>query len=210
MDKRMKMKLLDYTLLCLLAGATTPLATAAAKLDGGAPGGSTEPAEPIQGGAPEQAPAALDCGADACTGDDGLLFQLRTRSHAAPVTRGTHAGSSSDALQPDRRVEVSVEPQGRAVAMGKYSIDLPGGGVVWATEDPTLGAPELSVSAPSMVAFDGERVLKPVQFYGRVWFRLSRPRVDLSAAPPVRPASATWTHCARAGSMTGPRAPGSA
>ena len=43
MDKRMKMKLLDYTLLCLLAGATTPLATAAAKLDGGAPAGSTEP-----------------------------------------------------------------------------------------------------------------------------------------------------------------------
>ncbi|MGW8127863.1 MAG: hypothetical protein ACWGG5_06015 [Stenotrophomonas sp.] len=128
---------------------------------------SAEPAEPAPGGAPEPAPAALDCGADACTGDDGLLFQLRTRSHAAPVTRGTHAGSSSDALQPDRRVEVSVEPQGRAVAMGKYSIDLPGGGVVWATEDPTLGAPELSVSAPSMVAFDGERLLKPVQFYAR-------------------------------------------
>ncbi|MBN8801712.1 MAG: hypothetical protein J0H05_08580 [Stenotrophomonas acidaminiphila] len=167
MDKRMKMKVLDYTLLCLLAGATTPLATAAAKPDGGVPAGSAEPAEPAPGGAPEQPPAALDCGADACSGDDGLLFQLRTRSHAAPVTRGTHAGSSSDALQPDRRVEVSVEPQGRAVAMGKYSIDLPGGGVVWATEDPTLGAPELSVSAPSMVAFDGERVLKPVQFYAR-------------------------------------------
>ena len=38
---------------------------------------------------------------------------------------------------------------------------------------------------------DELRWLKPVQFYGRVWFRLSRPRVDLSAAPPVRPRGST-------------------
>lgn len=49
------------------------------------------------------------------------------------------------------------------------------------------------------------RWLKPVQFYGRVWFRLSRPRPDLSAAPPVRPRAAAWTRCGRGASMTGSR-----
>lgn len=49
------------------------------------------------------------------------------------------------------------------------------------------------------------RWLKPVQFYGRVWFRLSRPRPDLSAAPPLRAASRAWTRCARDASMIGPQ-----
>ncbi|MEJ5207463.1 alginate lyase family protein [Denitratimonas sp. CY0512] len=50
------------------------------------------------------------------------------------------------------------------------------------------------------------RWLKPVQFYGRVWFRLSRPRPDVSPAPLRRTASAAWVRCARAASMTGPNA----
>ncbi|NLA68344.1 MAG: heparinase, partial [Gammaproteobacteria bacterium] len=49
------------------------------------------------------------------------------------------------------------------------------------------------------------RWLKPVQFYGRAWFRLARPRTDLSDAPPLRAASVSWTRCARAASMTGPQ-----
>ncbi|ALN88583.1 outer membrane beta-barrel domain protein [Lysobacter capsici] len=54
-----------------------------------------------------------------------------------------------------------------ATAAGKFAINLAGGGVVWATEDPNLGQPELSVSAPSLVGFDGERIAKPVRFYVR-------------------------------------------
>ncbi|GAB1458705.1 hypothetical protein MASR2M50_04790 [Thauera sp.] len=30
------------------------------------------------------------------------------------------------------------------------------------------------------------RHLRPVQFYGRVWFRYSRPKPDLRAAPALR------------------------
>lgn len=157
MDKRMKMKVLDYTLICLLAGGAAPLASAQ----------QTSPeatAEPVAAAA---ATPPVDCGAEACKGEDGLLFQLRTRSYGEPVTRGADARSSSAVLQPDRRVEVSAGQPGKAVATGKFSIDLPGGGVIWATEDPTLGQPELSVSAPSMVPFDGVHILKPVQFYAR-------------------------------------------
>ena len=49
------------------------------------------------------------------------------------------------------------------------------------------------------------RWLRPVQFYGRVWFRLWRPRPDLSSAPPLRAPSAAWQRCARQASLTGPR-----
>lgn len=46
------------------------------------------------------------------------------------------------------------------------------------------------------------RWLKPVQFYGRIWFRLYKPRPDLRAAPPQRTgAGAGWKSCARASSM---------
>jgi hypothetical protein len=153
MKKRMKMKLLDYTLIGLLAGAA-PLAAA-----------QTAASSPTQAG--DQATKPVECTGDGCSSDEGLLFRLRTRSSDKPVTQGTDARSSADALQPDRRVSVATEQPGKATAMGKFSIDLPGGGVIWATEDPTLGQPELSVSAPTMVAFDGQRVTKPVQFYVR-------------------------------------------
>ena len=48
------------------------------------------------------------------------------------------------------------------------------------------------------------RWLKPVQFYGRVWFRLARPRPDLRDAPALRVPAGTWVGCAREASMTGP------
>jgi uncharacterized heparinase superfamily protein len=41
------------------------------------------------------------------------------------------------------------------------------------------------------------RWLKPVQLYGRVWFRLARPKVDQSPAPSRRVQSAPWTPPAR-------------
>ena len=164
MKKRMKMKLLDYTLIGLLAG-TAPLAVAQTS------------APPAQGGA---AAKPVDCQDEGCSSEDGLLFRLRTRSYDRPVTQGTDAGSSSDALQPDRRVSVATEQPGKATAMGKFSIDLPGGGVIWATEDPTLGQPELSVSAPTMVAFDGQRITKPVQFYVRGNYPAFIKRLEIS------------------------------
>lgn len=54
---------------------------------------------------------------------------------------------------------------GKAVVVGKWSMQLPGGGVIWATEDPNLGRPEMTVSAPSLIAFDGSKIVKPVRFY---------------------------------------------
>lgn len=161
MKKHMKMKLLDYTLIGLLSGMAS---AAMAQTAGNSPAaaGSQAAQDRADGTA-----TPVDCGEVQCTGEEGLLFRMRTRSYDRPVTKDTDTHSSSEALQPDRRVTVAIEQPGKATAVGKFSIDLPGGGVIWATEDPTLGQPELSVSAPTIVAFDGQRIVKPVQFYVR-------------------------------------------
>ncbi len=50
------------------------------------------------------------------------------------------------------------------------------------------------------------RHLKPVQLYGRLWFRFARPKINLSPAPPLRAAvDGVWTRPAeRRASMFGP------
>lgn len=42
--------------------------------------------------------------------------------------------------------------------------------------------------------FHTARHLRPVQVYGRAWFRLSRPTPDCSAAPPLRRPAGVWAH----------------
>jgi hypothetical protein len=153
----MKMKLLDYTLIGILAG----FAANASAQDLPAP--------------PEEASDATRCGADGCASDEGVLFKIRTRGEQRPVTDATTEQTDSGTLQPDRRVTVEAERveskwnydllPGQAVAIGKWSTDLPGGGVIWATEDPNLGQPQFNVSAPSLVAFENGRIAKPVRFY---------------------------------------------
>lgn len=122
----------------------------------------------------------LECGADGCRSDEGLVFELRTRSYDKPVTVDTTKRSTSEALQPDRRVTIGMEPPGRAEAQGRFSVTLPGGGVIWATEDPTLGQPELSLSAPSLVPFDGSAILRPVSFMVRTNYSALIKRMELA------------------------------
>src|SRR5690554_6206406 len=154
--RKMKMKLLDHALLGILAGLV-PVAMAQ-----DVPQPATAPAE-----AGNAAPTVFDCNDAGCAGDEGLLFRLRTRSYDEPVTEGTDVNSGSAALQPDRRVSMALEGPGRADIVGNFSIRLPGGGVIWATEDPHIGQPELSVSAPAMVPFADSRIQKPVRFFAR-------------------------------------------
>ncbi|MEN5192617.1 hypothetical protein [Luteimonas sp. TWI165] len=145
----MKMKLLDTALIGILAGMSSAVL--------GQPRPAALATDP-----------AMDCDDGACTTESGdLVFRVRTRSFDQPVTVDTDAGSSSEALQPDRRVSIALDEPGRATVRGAFSAQLPGGGVVWATEDPSLGAPELTVSAPAMVAFDAGRIVEPVKFFVR-------------------------------------------
>ncbi|MBP7370908.1 MAG: hypothetical protein KA902_05650, partial [Arenimonas sp.] len=107
--------------------------------------------------------AAIDCTEKECASKDGILFKIQSLGEQDPVT-GPQA-KSVEALAPDRRVTTQVQEPGKAVAVGKWSVQLPNGGVIWATEDPNLGRPQYSVSAPSLVAFDGNQIVKPVNFY---------------------------------------------
>ncbi len=89
------------------------------------------------------------CATQGCSTEDGRpLFQLQPRS------------------TPDAQVPPPA-PAGRAVAGTGQSLLLPGGGIVWVTEDPALGQPELSVSGPAEVAFENGRLARPVPFYLR-------------------------------------------
>lgn len=147
----MKMKLLDVTLIGILAGmASTVSAQDAA--------------------APVAAQPQVACDAAGCrSADSGVLMRVHTRGEREPETGDTRGQGSSAALQPDRRVTVQTAPDvdapGKAVAIGQWSLQLPAGGVIWATEDPNPGQPMYSVSAPSLVAFDGSRIVKPVPFH---------------------------------------------
>ena len=156
----MKMKLLDYTLIGILAGGLAATASA-------------QDAPPAT--ADQTATDQTDCGADGCASDEGMLFKIRTRGEQRPVTSDTTEQSDSNTLQPDRRVTVEAEhidskwdhnlQPGQALAIGKWSTDVPGGGVIWATEDPNLGQPQFNLSAPSLVPFDCGKFTKPVRFY---------------------------------------------
>ena len=147
----MKMKLLDYTLVTMLAGMAASMPAHAQE---GEAAGTAAPA-----------PAEVDCGEKECRSQDGqVLMRVRTRGEREPVT-GDGTAPTAQALQPDRRVTIETEQPGKVVAIGKWSMQLPNGGVIWATEDPNLGVPEFSVSAPTLVAFDGSRIVKPVTFY---------------------------------------------
>jgi hypothetical protein len=148
-----KMRALDCALAGLLAGVS-PIATAA----------DSSAASPAPQAEPTSTP---QCTPQGCTNDAGLLFQLRTRSYDMPLTKGTGPKSSSEALQPDRRVTIAMEQPGQAVVTGRFSVTLACGAAVWATEDPVLGQPELSVSAPSVAPFEDGRISKPVDFYVR-------------------------------------------
>lgn len=49
------------------------------------------------------------------------------------------------------------------------------------------------------------RHLRPVQIYGRAWFRLASPKPDLAPAPPKRAVAGPWVRpAARTASVTGP------
>ncbi|MEG2047648.1 MAG: hypothetical protein RR100_12430, partial [Comamonas sp.] len=96
-----------------------------------------------------------------------MLFRLNSQSYDQPLTKGTSRQSNSQALAPDRRVSIGLKAPGKADVRGRFSFSLPDGGVIWATEDPTLGQAELTASGPTLVPLDMGRITKPVNFYVR-------------------------------------------
>ncbi|MET4680966.1 hypothetical protein ABIA72_002624 [Stenotrophomonas rhizophila] len=110
--------------------------------------------------APAASPAPIRCEADSCRSDDGLLLRIGDDdAPALPLPGRTDlpvAGTvpASPAVTPD------VAARG-----GQFMAELPNGGVVWATEDPTMVPPSLSVQAAATVPFENGRVIRPLRFH---------------------------------------------
>ncbi|MCW9705421.1 hypothetical protein [Fodinibius salsisoli] len=49
---------------------------------------------------------------------------------------------------------------------GRWFVNLPGGGRIWATEDPSMGDPVLNVSGTSVAALQGQQLTEPITFRG--------------------------------------------
>jgi hypothetical protein len=115
------------------------------------------PPSGVAAGGDLSTPACTDA---RCTDADGrTVLVIRARGESESRPDGDDA-----ARQPDRRVDIEADFPGRVEARGRFVIDLPQGGSLWATEDPQLVPPEMSASALSVAAFEGGRIVEPVTF----------------------------------------------
>ncbi len=103
----MKIKLLDYALVCALTGVApmalaqeAPSPQADMQPDSTNVDAADKTAADATGDAVQDATPAVDCRGDTCTSDQGVLMRIRTRGERQPVTQGTTTQSSSQALQP--------------------------------------------------------------------------------------------------------------
>ncbi|WP_213033011.1 hypothetical protein [Acinetobacter sp. ANC 4648] len=164
----MKIKLLNYMIASLMTGMT-PYVWADSYLE-------------TQKSSKKSNENAVNCQNNECSDDGQLLFRVGSQSYDEQITQGTSKKSSSDELAPDRRVTLSVASAatpGVAKVKGSFYAELPHGGVVWATEDPTPGRAELTVSAPSVVAFANGKIIKPVNFFTRSNYSAFIDRMEL-------------------------------
>lgn len=98
--------------------------------------------------------------------DLALIGVLSTGTFAADAVhaQGAQASASQPAL----------------VCAGRYAVDLPSGGVVWATEDPTLAPARLTVMAAGTAPFETGRIVEPLRFSGSTNYPAFIERLEVS------------------------------
>lgn len=112
---------------------------------------------------PPVADGPARCAGGACEEGHPLLFRISSRGERDAL----HHYS-----EPERSVRVSLEQEadpplaspGIARIQARFRVDLPGGGMVWATEDPQQGVPLMNVRAASTVALRDGRFDMPLRF----------------------------------------------
>lgn len=128
----------------------------------------------------QEAEQAVQCSDAGCSADGHTLVRIRTEGERQPRVQG----ETSEELQDNRRVDVALPPvAGRdstpkiTRAAGRFSIELPGGGRIWAVEDPAVVTPVLSVGSGATAPVEGGRITEPVKFnvysnYARMFERM--------------------------------------
>lgn len=109
---------------------------------------------------PAPSPAPIRCEADSCRSDDGLLLRIGDDDAPAPPLPGRTDLPVAGTVPASPAVTPDVAARG-----GQFMAELPNGGVVWATEDPTMVPPSLSVQAAATVPFENGRVIRPLRFH---------------------------------------------
>ena len=62
---------------------------------------------------------------------------------------------------------------------GSTPIELPQGGLIWATEDPQLASPSFTVSTNSLAAFADGRIVEPVRFHSYTNYAAFAQKIEL-------------------------------
>ena len=83
-------------------------------------------------------------------------------------------------LQRNRRVEIKQVKPVSAPKLGRAQIELPNGGLIWATEDPQLSQPELNITANSIAAYAEGKIQEPISFYSRTNYVAFMKRIEIS------------------------------
>jgi hypothetical protein len=71
---------------------------------------------------------------------------------------------SSFGIAADESATVAPNVNAPISDVGRFAVDLPNGGLIWATEDPAMVAPILNVNSPTLVSFSDNRITEPVHF----------------------------------------------
>lgn len=106
-------------------------------------------------------PASIQCDAENCRNADGLLLRIADDAEAPLLPLpGRLAPAPAEAVPLTPATTPDVAAPG-----GQFMAELPNGGVVWATEDPTMVPPSLSVQAAATVPFENGRLSRPLRFH---------------------------------------------
>ena len=99
------------------------------------------------------ASAPPQCDGDTCHAGEAMLLHIRSAGPSAPSSMA----GTRDPLPPARADGASQA--------GGFMAELPNGGVVWATEDPSMVPPSLSVQAAATVPLENGRIVRPLRFH---------------------------------------------
>ncbi len=145
-------KLLDLSLIALLGGLALPAFA--------------------QDAAATTPPQSLACGDVECTVDGKPVIKIISRGESE-----SHV-ATPQALQEQRRVDVQHQVPAYTVG-GSTPIELPQGGLIWATEDPQLASPSFTVSTNSLAAFADGRIVEPVRFHSYTNYAAFAQKIEL-------------------------------
>jgi hypothetical protein len=111
--------------------------------------------------APTPAPVN-HCGVDGCRDGTPVLYTVSAQDQ---TTLQNATGNDPLAAPTASTPQETLSTLSPLSAPAAGALELPQGGVVWATEDPTLAEPVLNVQAGSMVPFEEGRITRAVRFH---------------------------------------------